>query len=222
MKTFITFFTITTSFICFSQKVSDTTFTSKYGKNDNIKLTKRFMNQISDVKSIEFIENNNGLTYDLIWFNKTSYEVSETKEIIQVDARMKFTFIMDGYDVRIEATAVEFLQKNKSNYNSFILSILNNNVQEFFRNFINFMATKNPNENLAITESVEILRKAENQQDVAVGIWLGSGIISGLVLRNNPADALIISGIGGISGLIVYISSRVNKRKGLRKLQEAA
>ena len=184
------------------------------------------MNQISDVKSIEFIENNNGLTYDLIWFNKTSYEVSETKEIIQVDARMKFTFIMDGYDVRIEATAVEFLQKNKSNYNysndPFILSILNYNVQEFFRNFINFMATKNPNENLAITESVEILRKAENQQDVAVGIWLGSGIISGLVLRNNPADALIISGIGGISGLIVYISSRVNKRKGLRKLQEAA
>lgn len=184
------------------------------------------MNQMSDVKSIEFIENDNGLTYDLIWLKKTSYEVNETKEIIQVDVRMKFTFIMNGFDVKIEANAIEFLHKNKSSDNfrndPFTFSILNNYVQQFFRNVIYFIAKKNPNENIAITESVEILMKAENQQDVAVGIWLGSGIISGIVLRKNPTAALIISGIGGVSGLIVYISSRVNKRKGLRKLKEAA
>lgn len=226
MKTFTAILFSILNIACFSQKVSDTTFISIYEKDDNLTLTKRFMNQIPDVKSVELIDENNVLTYNLIWIKKTSYDRTESKEIVEVDVRMKFVFTIEEYNIRIEANAIDFLNKNKSaiqvQNDPLALEILNNHVQLFFRTFKNFIDTKNPRENEAITESVDILMKAENQQDVAVGIWLGSGIISAFVLRKNPTAALIISGIGGVSGLVIYVSSRINKRKGLKKLKEAA
>jgi hypothetical protein len=139
---------------------------------------------------------------------------------------MRFEFIFNESQVKIEATALEFLIKNNNGQDfkndQFVIAILNNNIELFYRNYIVFLNTKNPNENESLINSVEILLKAENQQDIAFGLFLGSGVVSAIVARQNPTAALIISGLGGISGLIVYVASRVNKRKGLQKLKEAA
>jgi len=226
MKSCVFSLVLIVNFFSFAQKISDSTFTAPHNIEGNIKLSKRFINQIADVKPIELKIDSNRLIFDCVWLRKTSYESSQNKELIQLDVKMRFEFIFNESQVKIEATALEFLIKNNNGQDfkndQFVIAILNNNIELFYRNYIVFLNTKNPNENESLINSVEILLKAENQQDIAFGLFLGSGVVSAIVARQNPTAALIISGLGGISGLIVYVASRVNKRNGLQKLKEAA
>ena len=227
MKTYCAISLFLLASIAFGQKVSDTTFVSNYGIGENIVLVKRWLNQIENIKSLDISSTTNSLVASFVWLKKTEFESPKDKSIIIADVHSKITFLFDGNNITTRFAAFNFtvngVQVNEEIKNDiFHLSILQNNVEKAFREFDQFLKSNNPNQNVVIIEGIDILLKAENQLDIAVGLSLASGLVGSIVAANNPTAGLVITAIGGAVGLVAWIGSRINKRKGLKKLRGAA
>jgi hypothetical protein len=227
MKTLSTIVLFLLASFIFGQKVSDTTFTTKHNKETNIRLSKRWFNELQDARRISFSDKNDELIASFLWLGKTDYFNKKNNQSIIVDVQLDVTLKFVDSRITIWVEAIEFKSygsKDKDVQNDLLyFDVLKANTKKMFADFEKYLNVQNSVAAInPMSEGIDILLKAENQTDIAVGLSIASGLVGSIVATNNPTAGLVITAVGGAVGLVIWIGSRVNKRIGLKKLKGAA
>jgi hypothetical protein len=205
-------------------------------ESENKRLLIKHFKEQSNIININ--ETDTSLQYCLDYYSIDVVSIKEGNKLNKyLDIKFDLTFVFKGNNIEIKSNIIDVFVMKQSGYATYktfqfselvslnpnLLSNIDFKLISFYNKaekFINEYGQENNvvNEN----DGVDILLLAENQQDLSLGVLVTTGVLSGIMVTNsgNYRGALVVGVIGGISGTILYISSRVNKRKGLKQLKK--
>ena len=167
------------------------------------------------------------MSISFLWLGKTDYFDKKNNEDVIVDVQINVSIRFVDSKITISVDAMEFKSfgkiDNEVQKDILYFEVLKSNTRRMLNDLARHINTQNPITSKSVmSEGIDILLKAENQTDIAVGLSIASGVVGSIVAANNPRAGVVITLIGGTVGLAVWIGSRINKRKGLKKLKETA
>jgi hypothetical protein len=228
------------SFISFGQNTHILDIDSKiqyfYNKTQNecINLTKQFY-KINDshknviFKNINFSTKNNNLIIDLelheFFDNKILYLTINyiyNTEIFYI----KYSFYIKDIYVNIDYSPEIFLsskskderyETNLHKLKSFINSLEQTQIYYINNNNVEII-------NNELINGLDLLIKSDDHENVALITMTSTAVLSTVMLTNDVdiVPVMVVSGIGTIISISYYISSKVKKRKALRKIRKAS
>jgi uncharacterized membrane protein YciS (DUF1049 family) len=204
--------------------------TNKSESENKRLLIKHFKGQ-SNIKYLN--KTDTSLQYNLYYNNIDVVSVKEGKKLKKyLNIEFDLNFIFNGNNIEIKSNIINFHIADQYkpikfseliNLNLNLLSNIDFKLITSYDKIEKFINEYDQENNvLNKNDGVDILLLAENQQDASFGVIIASSIITTSIIMadGDPRNAMITLIIGSVTGGVLYISSRINKRKGLKQLEK--